>query len=67
MVCSAVVMVLPVGILSTRTPWRVAASTSMLSTPTPARATTRKRGEALSTALVTRDSLRTISACGPTS
>ena len=39
---SAVVMVLPPGVFITTTPCCVAASTSTLSTPTPARPTTRK-------------------------
>ena len=37
MVCSAVETVLPPGVFITTMPWRVAAGTSMLSTPTPAR------------------------------
>src|SRR5208337_682794 len=37
MVCSAVETVLPPGVFMTTMPWRVAAGTSMLSTPTPAR------------------------------
>ena len=37
-VCSAVEMVLPPGVFITTMPCRVAASVSMLSTPTPARA-----------------------------
>ena len=35
--CSAVLTVLPPGVFITTMPWRVAAATSMLSTPTPAR------------------------------
>ena len=35
MVCSAVETVLPPGVFITTMPWRVAAGTSMLSTPTP--------------------------------
>ena len=35
MVCSAVETVLPPGVFITTIPWRVAAGTSMLSTPTP--------------------------------
>ena len=35
--CSAAAIVLPVGEFTTAIPWRVAASRSMLSTPTPAR------------------------------
>ena len=38
-VCSAALRVLPPGVFITRMPLRVAAGTSMLSTPTPARAT----------------------------
>ena len=37
MVCSAAAIVFPSGVLRTNIPFRVAASTSMLSTPTPAR------------------------------
>ena len=37
MVCSAVLTVLPPGVFMTTMPLRVAAATSMLSTPTPAR------------------------------
>ena len=58
-VCSAVVIVFPVGMLITSTPRRVAAATSIVSTPTPARATTCRVGVAASTASVTRVSLRT--------
>ena len=36
-VCSAVEMVLPPGVFMTTMPRRVAAATSILSTPTPAR------------------------------
>ena len=43
MVSSAAEIVLPEGALNTATPRSVAASTSMLSTPTPARPMTRSR------------------------
>ncbi len=46
MVCSAALMVLASGALTTRTPALVAASRSMLSTPMPARPITRSRGAA---------------------
>ncbi len=36
-VCSAAETTLPYGALATTTPWREQASTSILSTPTPAR------------------------------
>src|SRR4029077_19725083 len=62
MVCSAAATMLPRGALTTRIPLRVAAGTSMLSTPTPARPTTRSFRPASSTGAVTRVSLRTISA-----
>ena len=45
-VSSAVVVVLPPGVFITTTPRLVAASTSTLSTPTPARPTTRNFGAA---------------------
>ena len=41
-VCSATLGALPPGVFITRTPRRVAASRSILSTPTPARPTTRR-------------------------
>ena len=41
MVCSAALTVLPPGVFMTTMPLRVAAATSMLSTPTPARAMAR--------------------------
>src|SRR5579862_2729638 len=62
MVCSVAAMVLPVGELMTSTPRRVAASTSMLSTPTPARPITCSLTPASISSLVTRVSLRTTSA-----
>ena len=46
MVCSAALMVLASGALTTSTPALVAASRSMLSTPMPARPITRSRGAA---------------------
>ena len=58
--CSAVETVLPPGALSTTIPRRVAVSTSTLSTPTPARPTTRNLLAAFSTSPVTFVSLRTI-------
>ena len=58
-VCSAAATTLPVGALTTMTPACVAASTSMLSTPTPARATTRSRVPARMTSAVTCVALRT--------
>ena len=62
MVCSAAATMLPRGALTTRMPWRVAAATSMLSTPTPARPTTRRRLPASRIGAVTLVSLRTTSA-----
>ena len=62
MVCSAAATMFPRGALTTRIPLRVAAGTSMLSTPTPARPTTRRRFPASSTDAVTFVSLRTTSA-----
>ena len=44
MACSAVVMELPKGVFMTMTPRAVAAATSTLSTPMPARPTTLSRG-----------------------
>ena len=52
-------MVLPPGVFMTITPRRVAASTSTLSTPTPARPTTRKRAPACKIGAVTFVWLRT--------
>jgi len=43
-VCSAVDTVFPPGVFMTTMPWRVAAPTSMLSTPTPARTIALSRG-----------------------
>ena len=42
-VCSAAETTLPYGALTTTTPWREQASTSILSTPTPARPRIRSR------------------------
>src|SRR4029077_20702847 len=61
-VCSATLTALPPGVLMTRTPRRVASSRSILSTPTPARPTTRRRGAFSSSSGVTLVALRTISA-----
>ena len=59
--CSAAARVFPSGALTTRIPRRVAAFTSMLSTPTPARPTTRSRRPASSTWAVTWVAERTTS------
>src|SRR6516165_5760015 len=59
---SAVEMVLPPGVFMTTTPRSVAASTSTLSMPTPARPTTRRLGAASITLRVTLVSERTTSA-----
>ena len=58
-VSSAVAMVLPEGVFMTMTPRSVAASTSTLSTPTPARPTTFNSGAAANTAAVIFVSERT--------
>jgi len=58
-VSSAVVTVLPAGVFITTTPRWVAAATSTLSTPTPARPTTRSFGAASRTVLVILVSERT--------
>ena len=64
---SAVAMVLPDGVFITITPRSVAAATSTLSTPTPARPTTLSFGAAASTAAVTLVSERTaIASTSPT-
>ncbi len=60
-VSSAVAMLLAPGVFMTTTPLIVAALTSMLSTPTPARPTTRSFLPAASTSAVTCVPLRTIS------
>ena len=57
--CSAVVTELPNGVFITTTPRWVAASTSILSTPMPARPTTLSRGAAASTSAVTLVAERT--------
>ena len=59
-VCSAVVIVLPSGAFMTTMPRVVAAGTSMLSTPTPARPITRSLSAASIKFAVTFVSLRTI-------
>src|SRR5215212_597347 len=59
-VCSAVVIVLPSGAFITTTPRMVAAETSILSTPTPARPITRNVFAASRSSAVTFVSLRTI-------
>src|SRR5256885_13117182 len=60
-VCSAVVIVLPSGAFITTMPRIVAAETSILSTPTPARPITRRALAESSRSPVTCVSLRTIS------
>ena len=60
---SAVEMVLPPGVFMTTMPRWVAVSTSTLSTPTPARPTTRRLGAASMTFLVILVSERTTMAC----
>jgi hypothetical protein len=60
--CSAVVTLLPPGVFITTTPRRVAAGTSTLSTPIPARPITRNRGAAAIRSAVTRVELRMMSA-----
>ena len=59
MACSAVVMELPNGVFMTMTPLAVAALTSMLSTPMPARPITRSLLAAASTFSVTLVAERT--------
>jgi hypothetical protein len=61
-VCSAALIVFDCGAFTTITPRRVAASTSTLSTPIPARATTLSRGAASRTSEVTFVALRITSA-----
>ena len=61
-VCSTAETTLPVGELRTRTPRSEAAGTSTLSTPTPARPTTVRRGAAARSAASTFVALRTRSA-----
>ena len=60
--CSAALIVFDCGAFTTITPRRVAASTSTLSTPMPARATTFRSGAASRTSAVTRVALRITSA-----
>jgi hypothetical protein len=60
-VCSVAAIVFAPGVFSTRIPASVAASTSIESTPAPARATTARRGPAASSSRSTRVSERTIS------
>ncbi len=59
-VSSATLTELPPGVLTTTTPRAVAACRSMLSTPLPARPTTRSRGAAASSSAVTCVPERTI-------
>src|SRR5262245_15975271 len=61
-VCSAVLTVLPPGVFMTTMPRRVAAATSMLSTPTPARTTARSLPGLSSNSAVTSVWLRTMTA-----
>ena len=60
--CSATLTAFPPGVLITSTPRRVASSRSMLSTPTPARPTTRSRRAFSSSSGVTFVALRTTNA-----
>ena len=66
MVCSAAEMMLLCGALTTITPRRVAASTSTLSRPMPARPTTIRSVPASSTSAVTCVAERMMSAWAPT-
>ena len=61
-VCSAALRMLDVGAFTTITPRRVASSTSTLSSPMPARATTLRLVAAASTSAVTWVALRMINA-----
>ena len=63
--CSAAETMFDVGALTTMTPAWVAALTSTLSRPTPARATTRSRRAARKTSASTCVAERTRSACAP--
>ena len=65
MVCSAVVTLLPKGLFITTIPRRVAASMSMLSTPTPARPITFSEEARSITSRVTLVELRIKSASYP--
>ena len=60
--CSAALMTLDCGAFTTMTPRRVASSTSTLSSPIPARATTFRFVAAASTSAVTCVALRMMSA-----
>ncbi len=62
MACSAADTMLDVGALHTMMPCSVAASTSTLSTPTPARPMMRRRSAASTTSAVTFVAERTMSA-----
>ena len=62
-VSSAAETVFPAGALRTAIPLSVAASRSMLSTPTPARPTTRRAGACASISALTFVALRTMSPC----
>src|SRR5262249_35633687 len=62
MVCSAALTVLPPGVFMTTIPLRVAAATSMLSTPTPARAIALSWPGFSSSSAVMRVALRTTAA-----
>ena len=64
-VCSAAESTFDCGALTTITPRRVAAATSTLSRPMPARPTTTRSAPASSTSAVTCVALRTISAAAP--
>src|SRR2546422_98381 len=63
--CSAALTVFAPGAFITAMPRRVAAWTSIVSTPVPARATTWRRGARANRSAVTWVSLRTTSACAP--
>ncbi len=65
MACSATERMFDVGALTTMTPRSVAASTSTLSSPTPARPTTASAVPAASTSVVTCVAERMMSACAP--
>ena len=65
MVCSAAEMMLDCGAFTTMTPRRVAASTSTLSSPMPARPTTTRSAPAASTSAVTWVAERMMRASAP--
>ena len=65
MVCSAVERMFDCGAFTTITPRRVAASTSTLSRPMPARPTTTRSVPASSTSAVTVVAERMMRACAP--